>query len=56
MLYSLRGYKLGKEEYSLLHKLLANYRDTEPTAQLEPEAVQVGELLTGAKSDTFYGK
>ncbi len=56
MLYSLRGYKLGKEEYGLLHKLLANFRDAETEVKLEPEAIQVGELLTGAKSETFYGK
>ena len=55
-LYSLRGYKLGKEEYGLLHKLLANFRDAETEVKLEPEAIQVGELLTGAKSETFYGK
>ena len=56
MLFSLRGYKLGKEEFGLLHNLLANYRNNETEAQLEPEAIQVGEQLTGAKSETFYGK
>lgn len=56
MFFSLRGYKLGKEEYGVLHELLANYRNADTGAQLEPEAVQIGELLTGAKSETFYGK
>jgi Na+/melibiose symporter-like transporter len=56
MVLSLQGYKLGKKEFGLLHKLLASYRDTETEAQLEPEAIQVGEQLTGAKSETFYGK
>ncbi len=56
MLVSLRGYRQGKKEYGLLHALLACYRDGQTHARLEPEAVRVGELLTGAKRETFYGK
>lgn len=56
MLFSLRGYRLGIKEFGLLQMLLANFRDANTEAQLEPEAVRVGELLTGAKSESFYGK
>lgn len=56
MLFSLRGYKLGKKEYDLLHKLLGIYRDKGIEAQIDHESAQVGELLTGVKRETFYGK
>ena len=56
MLFSLRGYKLSKKEYGLLHKLLGIYRDKGTTVQIDPESAQVGELLTGVKRETFYGK
>lgn len=56
MLFSLRGYKLGKKEYGLLHKLLGIYRDEGIEAQIDSESAQIGELLTGVKRETFYGK
>lgn len=56
MLVSLKGYKLGKKEYGILHKLLGIYRNAGEPAQADPEAAQIGEMLTGAESGTFYGK
>lgn len=56
MLFSLRQYKLGKTEYSLLHKLLGIFRDKGTEARIDPELAQNGELLTGAETETFYGR
>lgn len=56
MLFSLRRYKLGKKEYNLLHQLLDVYRKEGMAAQYDLQLVENGELLTGAKQETFYGK
>ncbi len=56
MLFSLKGYRLGKKEYGILHKLLGIYRTVGDPAEADPEAAQIGEMLTGAESGTFYGK
>ena len=56
MLVSLKGYKLGKKEYCILHKLLEIYRDTGDAERIDPEFERIGELLTGVDGKTLYGK
>lgn len=56
MLASLKGYKLGKKEYGILHKLLDIYRNNGDAIQTDTESAQICEMLTGTDRKNFYGR
>ena len=56
MLLSLKGYRLGKKEYGILHQVLGIYRNAGHVEQASPEAIKICEALIGADKASFYGK
>jgi oligogalacturonide transporter len=54
-LLTLRKYKLGRKEFSIMSKILNRFRNGEKNRSLEGEELLVCQQLTGLKGDRFFG-